>query len=170
MRLATTGGVLHRHHPQPAQPQRRAGAFRSRRSLDDLRRARRVQRRRRRARAATCSAPRWARTAWTDISPALNLPFNALALDGAETPTTIYAGTDFGVLRSVDRGATWTILDDIHFPRVPVLDLVLRAGVLRAATYGRGVFQFVQPAAPGDRSEPSERPDLRDGLHRDRRS
>jgi hypothetical protein len=87
-------------------------------------------------------------SAWTDISPALNLPFNALALDGDDTPTTLYAGTDFGVLRSVDLGATWSILDDIHFPRVPVLDLVLRAGVLRAATYGRGVFQFVQPAAP----------------------
>src|SRR5262249_9316435 len=53
-------------------------------------------------------------TAWTDISPALNVPFNAIALDGTDTPTAIYAGTDFGVIRSVDGGASWSILDDIH--------------------------------------------------------
>src|ERR1035438_5250318 len=33
-------------------------------------------------------------TTWTDISPALDLPFNAIALDGSETPTTLYSGTD----------------------------------------------------------------------------
>jgi Abnormal spindle-like microcephaly-assoc'd, ASPM-SPD-2-Hydin len=42
------------------------------------------------------------------------------------------------------------VLDDIHFPRAPVLDLVLneQARILRAATYGRGVFQFVRPTGP----------------------
>jgi hypothetical protein len=85
---------------------------------------------------------------WTDISPALNVPFAALALDGSTTPTTLFAGTDFGVLRSVDGGATWSVLDDIHFPRVPVLDLIFHKGVLRAATYGRGAFQFLKPAGP----------------------
>jgi hypothetical protein len=34
----------------------------------------------------------------------LDVPFNALALDGADIPTTIYVGTDFGVLRSMDIG------------------------------------------------------------------
>ena len=54
---------------------------------------------------------------WTDISPDLDAPFGALALDGQDTPTTIYVGTDVGgVLRSVDLGATWTVLDDLHFP------------------------------------------------------
>ena len=87
-------------------------------------------------------------SAWTDISPALNLPFSALALDGSETPSTIFTGTDFGVLRSVDGGTSWSVLDDIHFPRVPVLDLIFRNGILRAATYGRGVFAFTKPAGP----------------------
>jgi len=89
-------------------------------------------------------------TAWSNISPPLNLPFNAIALDGADTPTTIYVGTDYGVLRSVDAGASWSVLDDIHMPRVPVVDLVLhpQSGILRAATYGRGVFQFIQPTGP----------------------
>jgi hypothetical protein len=85
---------------------------------------------------------------WTDISPPLDLPFNAIALDGSETPTTLYAGTDFGVLRSVDGGANWSVLDDIHFPRAPVFELVFHAGELRAATFGRGVFSFVKPLGP----------------------
>ncbi len=89
-------------------------------------------------------------TAWQNISPALNVPFGALALDGSDTPATIYVGTDLGVLRSVDVGASWTVLDDIHFPRAPVTELVLsrQGGVLRAATYGRGVFEFRRPAGP----------------------
>jgi photosystem II stability/assembly factor-like uncharacterized protein len=85
---------------------------------------------------------------WTDISPPLNIPFSALALDGSDTPTTIYAGTEFGVLRSVDLGQTWYILDDIHFPHVPVMSLALHNGVLRAGTYGRGVFGFTKPVGP----------------------
>jgi hypothetical protein len=89
-------------------------------------------------------------TSWTNISPALDVPCGAIAVDGTTTPTTLYVGTDLGVIRSVDSGATWSILDDIHFPRVPVFDLAFnaQAGVLRAATYGRGVFEFIKPAGP----------------------
>jgi photosystem II stability/assembly factor-like uncharacterized protein len=87
-------------------------------------------------------------TTWIDISPPLDLPFNAIALDGSETPTTLYAGTDFGVLRSVDGGVNWSVLDDIHFPRAPVFDLVFHRGELRVATFGRGVFSFVKPTGP----------------------
>ena len=45
---------------------------------------------------------------------------------------------------------SWTVLDDIHLPNVPVTDLALRegAGVLRAATYGRGVFDFAVGTGP----------------------
>lgn len=89
-------------------------------------------------------------TTWTDISPNLDVPFSALALDGTDTPTAIYVGTHLGVLRSVDSGATWYVLDDIHFPRAPVTDLVFgeQSGILRAATYGRGVFEFTTPDWP----------------------
>lgn len=91
-------------------------------------------------------------TTWTDISPppAIDVPFGALALDGSDTPTTIYVGTDVGVLRSVDRGATWYRFDDLHFPRASVTDLVIGrgSGVLRAATFGRGVFEFTRPDWP----------------------
>lgn len=89
-------------------------------------------------------------TAWTDISPDVDVPFGAIALDGDETPSTIYVGCDLGVLRSVDRGSTWYVLDDLHFPNVPVTDLVIGRGssILRAATYGRGVFEFAKPRGP----------------------
>jgi Abnormal spindle-like microcephaly-assoc'd, ASPM-SPD-2-Hydin len=89
-----------------------------------------------------------AASTWTDISPPLDLPFNALALDGSGTPTAIYAGTDFGVLRSLDGGAIWSVLDDIHFPGAPVFALVFHNGELRAATFGRGVLSFVKPSGP----------------------
>ncbi|MDR7255150.1 hypothetical protein J2X46_004152 [Nocardioides sp. BE266] len=88
-------------------------------------------------------------SAWQDISPALDVPFGGLALDGTDTPTALYVGTDLGVLRSVDDGNTWTVLDDIHFPRAAVTDLsITSGGVLRAATYGRGVFEFRRPKGP----------------------
>ena len=54
---------------------------------------------------------------WTNISPPLDLPCGAIAVDGTTTPTTLYVGTDFGVLRSIDGGASWSVLDDIHFPQ-----------------------------------------------------
>jgi photosystem II stability/assembly factor-like uncharacterized protein len=89
-----------------------------------------------------------AESTWKDISPPVDLPFNAVALDGSVIPTVVYTGTDFGVLRSVDGGANWSVLDDIHFPGAPVFDLAFHNGELRAATFGRGVFSFVKPAGP----------------------
>lgn len=96
-------------------------------------------------------------TSWTDLSPIvgslneqLDTPFNAIAMDGTTTPTTLFVGTDLGVLRSVDGGNSWSILDDLHFPRAQVSDLVFNplAGMLVAATYGRGVFKFGAPIGP----------------------
>jgi photosystem II stability/assembly factor-like uncharacterized protein len=89
-----------------------------------------------------------AATTWTDISPPLDIPFSAIAVDGSDNPPTIYVGTEFGVLRSVDVGATWYVLDDLHLPHVPVLDLRIRNGHLRAGTYGRGMFAFNKPTGP----------------------
>ena len=86
----------------------------------------------------------------TDVSPPIDVPFDGLALDGGTTPTTIYAGSDLGVLRSVDGGVTWTTLDALHFPNAIVSDLQINptAGVLRASTFGRGVFEFAPATGP----------------------
>ncbi len=86
----------------------------------------------------------------TNISPPLDVPFDGLALDGGTSPSTIYAGSDLGVLRSVDGGVTWTTLDALHFPNAVVSDLQINptAGVLRASTFGRGVFEFAAATGP----------------------
>ena len=89
-------------------------------------------------------------TTWTDISPSLDVPFDAVALDVVPTPTVIYAGCDLGVLRSADGGVSWTTLDDVHFPNIPVTDLKInkQARVLRASTFGRGAFELAAPSGP----------------------
>lgn len=81
-------------------------------------------------------------SSWTDISPNIDAPFSAIALQRGIFPTPIYVGTEFGVLRSVDGGSSWSVLDDVHFPRVPALDLTLRGTLLVAGTYGRGAFAY----------------------------
>jgi hypothetical protein len=88
---------------------------------------------------------------WTDISPAVDIPVNAIALDGGVNPAILYIGTNLGVLRrSVAPGATWEVVDDLHLPNAAVsdLDLNTQAGVLRAATWGRGVFELGAPTGP----------------------
>jgi HYR domain len=88
---------------------------------------------------------------WTDISPAVNIPVNAIALDGGSNPAILYIGTDLGVLRrSVADGAAWEVVDDLHLPNAAVSDLEIntQAGVFRAATWGRGVFELAAPSGP----------------------
>lgn len=88
---------------------------------------------------------------WTDISPAVDIPVNAIAFDDTTTPATLYIGTDLGVLRrSTAEGATWEVVDDLHLPNAAVADLAInsQAGVIRAATWGRGVYELAAPTGP----------------------
>jgi hypothetical protein len=103
-----------------------------------------------------------ASTTWTDISPPVDIPMGAIALDATTTPATIYVGTDLGVVRTVDLGRSWSVVDDIHLPKVPVTDLEFseQAGVLRAATFGRGVFEFVVPQGPAISLDPENNLDF----------
>jgi photosystem II stability/assembly factor-like uncharacterized protein len=56
--------------------------------------------------------------------------------------TILYCSTEIGVYRSTDRGFTWSRLG-VGLPAVPVTDLevVRDSGTLRAATFGRGVWE-----------------------------
>jgi photosystem II stability/assembly factor-like uncharacterized protein len=87
---------------------------------------------------------------WTDISPSVDIPVNAIALDGAANPTIMYLGSGLGILQSTDGGTTWGKVDEIHFPNVAVAGVAInsQAGVLRAGTYGRGVFELASPTGP----------------------
>ena len=114
-------------------------------------------------------------SSWTDISPTVgnppvqvDIPCNAIALDGTDVPTTIYVGTDLGVICSVDIGASWTVLDDIHFPLVPVLDLVLNQNCRRAVRWHLWPrrIQIYQAGRPGGRRQSGRQPKLRHGLRR----
>jgi hypothetical protein len=71
-----------------------------------------------------------------------DVPTNALAIDPANT-NTIYAGTDIGVFRSVDGGASWQPFSD-GLPRVAVFDMAIQNAnrFLRIATHGRGIWEI----------------------------
>ncbi len=81
---------------------------------------------------------------WVDVSPPVDLPHNALALDPLN-PNTIYAGTDLGVWVSTDGAGTWNHMGpEIGMPNVAVFDLKVQpvTGRVFAFTHGRGAFMY----------------------------
>jgi len=78
---------------------------------------------------------------WTDISSGVDIPHQSIVLDPAD-PTSIYVGTDLGVYHSSNTGATWEDFSTGMMPAM-VLDLGVSISntVLRAATFGNGVFE-----------------------------
>ena len=85
---------------------------------------------------------------WTDISGNLpNIPINDIVAD-PDLPGTLYVATDIGVFQSADGGGAWSTLSS-GLPRVLVrsINLHRRSRTLRAATYGRGMWDLALPAA-----------------------
>ena len=82
---------------------------------------------------------------WQDISGNLpNIPVNDIVVD-PDQPNVLYAATDIGVFESAD-SATWTVLST-GLPRVLVqgLNLHRSSRTLRAATYGRSMWDLNVP-------------------------
>src|SRR5439155_26473982 len=46
-------------------------------------------------------------SAWSNVSPPVNIPHNTIVLDPAD-PNIVYVGTDIGIWKSADAGATWS--------------------------------------------------------------
>lgn len=81
-------------------------------------------------------------SSWTNISGSLpNIPTNCVAIH-PDAPTHVYVGTDLGVFLSKDAGASWEAFDT-NLPNVIVNELEIHtgAGKIRAATYGRGMWE-----------------------------
>ncbi|HKQ58561.1 MAG TPA: T9SS type A sorting domain-containing protein [Candidatus Eisenbacteria bacterium] len=68
-------------------------------------------------------------------------PVNAFAIDALH-PLEMYAGTDVGVYKSSDGGASWVPFTT-GMPVVAVFDMAIQPvyGVLRVATHGRGIWE-----------------------------
>ncbi len=85
---------------------------------------------------------------WTVAASGIpNVPVNVITLD-PDNPTHVYAGTDIGVYRSTDSGASWSSRSN-GLPRVPVFGMAFQAplnpggkGALRIATHGRGIWEL----------------------------
>jgi hypothetical protein len=99
---------------------------------------------------------------WTDFSAGLaDAPANSIIVDAGPTPEngTLYVGTDVGVFSSPTLSANWTEVGPApapgasgFIPNVPVTKLrIFNSGgqkLLRASTYGRGVWQFPISVTP----------------------
>jgi hypothetical protein len=72
----------------------------------------------------------------------LNVEHNTLVVDRS-APGNLYVGADIGVWHSPDAGMSWNPLSN-GLPGAPVFDLQFHPTqrLLRAATYGRGVFEL----------------------------
>ena len=90
---------------------------------------------------------------WTGIGVGAipDVPVDAFAVDPSDS-NYVYAGTDIGVYRSTDGGATWEPFSN-GLPRVAVFDMSIHnaSRTLRIATHGRGMWDIsiAAPVAPG---------------------
>jgi hypothetical protein len=81
-------------------------------------------------------------TTWTPRGSGLpDVPFNTILID-PQNPQILYAGCDFGVYVSPDRGANWYDYNDGLWDATYVIDLVTAPGnKIRAFTHGKGIFE-----------------------------
>jgi PKD repeat protein len=81
-------------------------------------------------------------TSWTNYSTGLpNLPVNCIVFQNG-SPNGVYVGTDVGVYYRDDNQTTW-VSYSTGLPNVIVNELEIQygAGKIRAATYGRGMWE-----------------------------
>ncbi|MDQ1524638.1 MAG: hypothetical protein QOE47_2562, partial [Pyrinomonadaceae bacterium] len=90
---------------------------------------------------------------WTDIggtpgqpTAIPNVPVSAFLIDPVN-PTTLYAGSDIGVFRSTDNGATWATFNNGMPPSIVTGFATSAGGVIQLSTYGRGAYELTGTAS-----------------------
>jgi photosystem II stability/assembly factor-like uncharacterized protein len=103
-------------------------------------------------------------TTWSNLSAGLSQanPVNAIALDPVN-PDTVFIGCDVGIFRSDNGGASWAAWDN-GLPNCSVQDLKFFAPrrLLRAATFGRSIWERPVDAATLPRTDIYMRDDVLD--------
>jgi photosystem II stability/assembly factor-like uncharacterized protein len=87
---------------------------------------------------------------WENISSDLpDVPFHALAID-SYNDSIIYAGSDFGVFVSFDKGDTWEVFGTGMPQAIMIFDLVISPSdnKLMAFTHGNGVYRIPLAGLP----------------------
>jgi hypothetical protein len=65
-----------------------------------------------------------------------------------DNPSILWAGTEIGIVESVDDGATWSLLEE--FPKVSVWDMKAQDNQVVIATHGRGIWTATIDQSQGD--------------------
>ena len=97
------------------------------------------------------TTPTAATVAWTPAGSGLpDVPVDAFVVDPRNSQH-LFAGTDIGVYKSTDGGASWQPFS-VGLPRVAVFDMAILDSqrVLRVATHGRGIWEIALPADCGN--------------------
>ena len=93
----------------------------------------------------------WNRADGNDgVAPLPDVPTLRILVDNTDSSgNTLLAGTDIGVFRSSDGGATWTAFNQGVIPAVPIFDLEQnKNGLIFAGTHGRGAYQLLVGPTP----------------------
>jgi len=85
---------------------------------------------------------RWESRSGTPGNDLLDIEHNALAVDRA-APNNVYVGADLGVWHSADAGLNWAPMRN-GLPEAAVFDVQIHPTqrLMRAATYGRGLYEI----------------------------
>lgn len=103
-----------------------------------------------------CKNTAVANPTWTRLAVGLpqGVAVNSVSFDPSAASTTFYAGTDLGVYRTVNAGASWENISRPHgMPNVQVntVEAVPGTGYLMAATFGQGMWRLPLTNLPADR-------------------
>lgn len=100
----------------------------------------------------TAGTPIWTNVSGSGVTGLPTAGIQAVARDPYQAETW-YVGTDIGAFMTTDAGATWTRMNALGLPNVPVNGLHVNGAktYLYAATFGRGIWRIPLAASAGNK-------------------